>query len=385
MKAPVLLILAGVVFAGAGPVFADSMETTATPPTAVISPWTYWTDPTSGRFYRPTGIQVGNSYFLYVEGGAYRDIHTGPGSETCTSSGEKILAFSTNWTATALRSPFNYVGAVSPCINASNVHFQPGSAFRSSTDGLVKLLVDDIEGGTNVMHRDFKRVLLGSSSHGSAFTWSTFLKQSVVGGGTYSPYLVKLVQATATSNWWGTFWWAVCHKCDGMVYVQDGDLITESGRITVTMDSTNPRGYVVTILSGGVWQRVNDDGTFNFAPDVTSDILTQSIVRNNGAWEEWGDTGQCTATQGCYVGTPGCSTFVYRTTTPLGITGPLQQVTSQVRPMPTREPIGRTGPFRMQDMNGARLIYSTSGDRLCETDPGGYRGGTEIIVTEVNN
>jgi hypothetical protein len=130
---------------------------------------------------------------------------------------------------------------------------------------------------------------------------------------------------------------------------------------------------------------VNDDGTFGFAPDFTADVLPQSIVSNNGAWEEWGDTSVCTATAGCFVGTtPGCSTFQYRVTNQGGGLGPVQQVTSQVRLMPTRG--SRSGPFRMQDMNGVRLLYSASGDRVCDTlhiDAG--FGGFEIIVTELNN
>jgi len=152
------------------------------------------------------------------------------------------------------------------------------------------------------------------------------------------------------------------------------------------MDSTNPRGYVAYILSGGTWQAVNDDGTFNFAPDHTGDILTQSIVSNNGAWEEWGDTNQCTTTAGCYDGTPNdCRTFQYQVTNQGGGLGGIQTVTSSVRPMPTQNGFGRLGPFRMQDMNGVRLIYSSSTDRLCAEGIHDGFHGSEIIVTQVNN
>jgi hypothetical protein len=238
-----------------------------------------------------------------------------------------------------------------------------------------------------VLNKDFKQTLLGTSSDGIHFTWSTFLKQSVVGSGTYSTYLVKLVQATGNTNWWGTFWWAVCHVCDPKnVCIPCGDQVTAPGRIRVIMDPSNPRGYVAYILSGGTWQAVNDDGTFNFAPDVTGDILTDSVIFNNGAWEEWGINQQCTATAGCYDGTPGdCSTFQYATTNQLGGLGAIQNVFSSERPMPTKNTLGRFSPFRMQDMNGVRLIYSMSTDRLCAEGLENGFHGAEIIVTEVNN
>jgi hypothetical protein len=371
---------------GAGAAFAATNEVTLAP-TSVISPWTYWpTNPTLGRFYRPAGIQVGSTYYMYVEGGAFTTTTTGPGSESCPQIGEKILAFSTPWTSAGLRQPFTYVAPVSPCITQPMAHFITGSAFRSSTDGQVKLLIDETYNGSNVMANNFKQTLLGTSSDGRSFTWSTFLKQSVVGTGTYSPYLVKLVQATGNSDWWGTFWWAVCHKCDGSINVGLGDQVTAPGRIKVVMDSTNPRGYVAYMMSGGTWQAVNNDGSFNFAPDITGDILTQSIVANNGGWEEWGDTNQCTSTAGCYDGTTDCSTFQYRTTNQAGaLLSGIQGVTSSVRPMPTQNGLGRLGPFRMQDMNGVRLIYSSSTDRLCATGINDGFPGSEIVVTEVNN
>ncbi|HEX3552176.1 MAG TPA: hypothetical protein VIA62_02985 [Thermoanaerobaculia bacterium] len=386
MKPLLSLVLSSVVFIGAGAAFAASTEVNLTP-TAVISPWTYWpTAPTQGRFYRPTGIQVGNTYYMYVEGGAFTNTLTGPGSESCPQIGEKILAFSTPWTSQGLRQPFTYVAPVSPCISQPKAHFITGSAFRSSTDGQVKLLIDETYGGSQVQSGDFKETLLGTSSDGVHFTWSTFLKQSVVGSGTYSTYLVKLVQATGNTNWWGTFWWAVCHVCDGTTHLELGDQVTAPGRIRVIMDSTNPRGYVVYILSGGTWKAVNDDGTFNFAPDTTSDILTQSIVFNNGQWEEWGDTALCTAMDGCSDGTStDCSTFQYEVTNQGGGLGGVQMVTSMKRPMPTKNGLGRLGPFRMQDMNGVRLLYSSSTDRLCATGVNVGFPGSEIIVTEVNN
>jgi hypothetical protein len=364
-------------------------EETAVPfqPTAVISPFTYWpTSPRSGRFYRPTGIQVGNTFYMYVQGGAFTGSGSGPGSETCATVGEKALAFTTPWTAQGLRSPFAYAGVVSPCkTDVPMVHYQTGSVFRSSADGQIKLLIDQTENGSDPRSGNFKQVLLGSSTDGLHFNWSTFLKQSQINGVTYSIDEVVLVQATGNSNWWGMYNFASCTLCNGT----DGTGFWTAGRIKVVMDSTNVRGFVVYLLAsdGVTWSRVNDDGSFNFVPGTMWNYPSHSIVFNNNSWEAWGNG---------YTGTPptaGCddndmssySTFGYQIVTQSGPSGALQTVTSLARPMPTINGYGRISPFRMQDMNGVRLLYSASTDRLCATgDHEGFRG-SEIIASEINN
>jgi hypothetical protein len=371
----------------AGPILAASNETTS--PIAVISPYTYWpTNPTKGRFYRPTGMQVGNEFFLYVQGGAYTSTTTGPGSESCPSIGEKALLFKTPWTSTGLRSAYTYVKPVSPCkTDVPNVHYQTGSVFRSSTDGKIKLLIDQSENGSDPLLGHFKKVLLGSSTDGMNFTWSTFLRQSVVNGDTYSIDDVILVQATANSNWWGVFRYAHCTLCDGVESGATG--FWNIGRIRVTMDASNPRGFVVYLYaSDGTWKAVNDDGSFNFVPGTMWNYFTRSIVLNNGAWEAWVEEPLGgTPTGGCEDGDPqSTSTFAYQTITQTGAPGPLQTVTSSTRAMPTKNGFGRLNPFRIQDMNGKRLLFSGSTDRLCLSGATlqGFKG-MEIVLTEVDN
>jgi hypothetical protein len=349
-------------------------------PTAVISPYTYWCKPNTpctpqaGRFYNPAGIQVGSELYMYVQGGVYSSANGGPGSEC--SLGEEILLFKSAWTAAALRSPFSYVKTVSPCnTSVSGVHYQLGSVFRSAWDNKIKLLVDETEGGTSVQAGNFKRVLLGSSSDGQTFTWTPFIKQSSVNGELISIIEVTLVQATANSNWWGVFKFGSVCGC-------------ESGRMRVTPDATNPRGYVISILaSDNTWKNVADDGSFNFRPLNIGSPGMNSIVYNNNTWEGWGDQSAPGATAGCYDAafTQG-STFAYRTLTQSGPVGSVQTVTSDVRPMPTVNGLGRLYPFRLNDMNGARLLYSASRDRIC-TDTivaDGFRG-MEVVVTVVDN
>lgn len=366
------------------PAFADSVEITN--PVPAISPWTYWpTAPERGRFYRPTGVKFGSKYFLYVQGGAYRGITTGPGSETCPAIGEKALAFSTPYTSAGLRSPFTYERAVSPCNPATEVHYQTGAAWISSTDGKVKLSIDESEGGSAPRAGHFKRILLGSSSDGKNFTWSTFVKQSVIGGVTYSVAGANLVQATANTNWWGVFQFAKCTICNNT----EGTGFWDQGRMRVTMDATNPRGFVVYLLQtdGVTWGRVNDDGSFNFVPYSTGYIGARGIVLNNNQWEAWGIVGGIPE-GGCDDGDPTLSSsFGYYTVSQQGTFGPYQLVTtpSTGRAMPSMNGYGRLDPFRMNDMNGKRLVYSASTDRMCEAGKqNGFRG-MEILLTEVNN
>ena len=354
-------------------------------PKAVISPYTYWPGaPTSGRFYHPVGIRIGNQFFMYVQGGAYKGVATGPGSD-CAAIGEGILAFKTPWTAAGMRTPFTYVKEVSPCVTSpQDVHYSPGSAFQSAADGRYKLLIDMTENGSDPIHFDWKRTLIGDTADGVNFTWNTFLAQSVVGGTTFSFSSVVLVQATANSNWWGTFRFAF-----------DGHDFGSVGQLRVLMDATKPRGYVVTMLAGdGTWRNVKDDGTIDFVPRQQWEALgangmgAQSLVFNNisGAWESWGDGTGLTSKAGCPNDddpAPNISGFRYRTVTQGSTFGPLGEVTSQARAMPSINYAGRMTPFRVNDPANVHLLYSASTDRICEAfQMSGFKAA-EILVTEL--
>jgi len=365
----------------AAPLDAATQEVSLTP-TAVISPFTYWgSNPSQGRFYGPTGIRVGDEFFLYVQGGAYNTTTTGPGSE-CREVGEEVLLFKAPWTAQGLRGPFQYVRTITPCrTDVAQVHYSPGSVFKSTADNKYKLVVAETEGGSSPAEGHWKRTLLGSSADGVTWTWSPFIKQSSVGGVTYSVGGVTLVQASLNSNWWGTF-----------LFGGSGQGLWLVGRIRVVMDASNPRGYVVYLLAGdGAWRAVGDDGSFNFVPATAwggpAELASpHSLVLNNATWEAWGDYSGLPATAGCEEGDPATTaTFRYRVITQSGPIGPVEEVTSSVRPMPSKNLYGRFSPFRINDMNGVRLLYSASTDRMyCGGQGAGYRGA-EIVVTEVNN
>jgi len=381
------LLFAAPLLLFSGRIEASSNEKSTQAPAAVISPYTYWCTtpgnchPERGRFYNPAGVKVGNNYYIYVQGGAYVNVTTGPGSE-CTAVGEEILLFKAPWTAQGLRSPFTYVKTITPCrTDVPDVHYELGSVFQSSTDGKYKILVDETENGASVGNGNFKRILLGSSTDGLTWTWSPFLQQSTVGSVTYSFLESTLVQATANTNWWGMYLWGTTGSENLMV-----------GQIRVIQDAMNPRGFVAYLLaSDGTWKPVNDDGTVNFDPKGLWSVFASdggsatAIILNNGAWESWGSLGPGTATAGCNDGDIYDSTLIYRTVTQTGLPGPLQTVTSSVRPMPTINSSGRLYPFRLNDMNGAKLLYSASTDRMCtEGRLSGWKG-MEVVLTEVDN
>lgn len=63
----------------------------------------------------------------------------------------------------------------------------------------------------------------------------------------------------------------------------------------------------------------------------------------------------------------------------------MQQVTSQIRCLPSDNGVGRLFPFRINDMNGKRLLYSSSNDRNCSNlNPNPFVGMINLW-TEVNN
>lgn len=354
------------------PASAQSTEIAGT--NIIVSPWTYWADPRAGRFYNPAGIKIGNRYWLYVQGGRYLPVLTGPGSE-CLPLGEQILAFSNPWTHTGLRSHFTYEGLVSPCnTSAPEVHYQLGSVFQSSWDLQYKMLIDETESGATYPE-DFKRVLLRTSTDGRSWTTlasqNPFLKQSVVGGTLVAPIEVALVQGS--SDWWGMFLW--------------GGAANKVGRIKVTQTPANPRGFVVYIFaSDSIWRAVGDDGAISFLPANVATANQGSIVFDDGLYEYWHSGGTLQATTGCIDEVPGNSSLTLRTITEAGALGPLQTVTSSVRPMPTLNRYGRMYPFRHNDPNGKKLVYSASLDRMCEFDPAAWAWrGLEIVNTVVDN
>jgi len=127
------------------------------------------------------------------------------------------------------------------------------------------------------------------------------------------------------------------------------------------------------------------DGSFTFVPSNTGYSGARSIVNNNNTWEAWTITGG-TPTGGCDDGDANsASSYGYYTVSQGGAFGAMQKLTSLTRAMPTANGYGRLDPFRVQDMNGARLLYSVSNDRMCFAGRASGFRGLEILVSDVNN
>lgn len=359
---------------------ASSVETSG--PWVTASPYTYWSNPTQGRFYNPHGVLTASELLLFVQGGAYVNVFTGPGSEC--SHGEQVLLFSAPRTGGGVRSHFTYRGIVSPCERvpgATNVHYTNGSVFKSEWDNQYKLLISETENGATFSEGDFKRVLIGTSSNGYTWSWSAvpFIQQSTVQGQRISVIEVTLVQEPGGGDWWGVFNWGVNHAA-------------QMGQLKVERDPWNVRGFVVKILDeNDQWRTVADDGSFDFKPkNIWGNFQRAgSIVFNNGQYELWVSR-KVPASQGCPNSDPGDtdgSTFAYRTITKDGYLGPVQGVYSYLRAMPTLNNFGRLFPYRWNAGGGGKYLYSASADRICQEGRDRFPGwhGMEIVATLVNN
>ncbi|MCB1056133.1 MAG: hypothetical protein KDD11_11590 [Acidobacteria bacterium] len=374
------LALAAAMLAMLAPGTASALSTeTSGAPNTIVSPYTYWpTAPQSGRFYNANGVLTDTELLLFVQGGGFVNVTTGPGSEC--PLGEQILLFSAARTPSALRSHFTYEGLVSPCnTTASGVHYTTGSAFKSDWDSQYKLLINETENGAEFGEGDFKRVLLGTSPNGKSWTYPSsvnpFLQQSTVSGQLISIVEVNLVQEPGGGDWWGVFNFG-------------SSLPSQLGILKVEKAPSNPRGFVIKILdTSNQWSSVANDGSFNFMPKNLLSGLDRigSLLLNNGQYEIWFHK-KVAASQGCDDGIANGSTFVYRTITKSGVLGDEQAVQSNVRVMPTVNNTGRLFPYRFNAGGGGKYLYSSSTDHICQ-DKGPQAGfrGMEIVLTFVDN
>ena len=326
--------------------------------------------------------------------------------ENRAQSVQAVLSIGSGSLTVASNQPANasvhFIIDVTGYYTPTKMHYASGSAFRSA-DGKIRLLIDETARGSGPAHGHFKRVLLGTSSDGINFDWKTFLRQSMLPTGERISISDVILVKAVNGNWWGFFRWGSCTTCNGKGEENNTGLWYQ-GRILVTMNAANPRGFVVYLRNeADAWQQVNDDGSFNFRPLQTGQpYQARSLVQNAGTWELWSfdwlgsasDPNECDDE---IVNPPTGETlsrFVYQTVTPSGGYGAatgLERLAG-MRPMPSLNSSGRNWPWRVQDMNGKRLLYSVSTDRNCNRlrDAGNtgkvdqFRGA-EIVVTEIDN
>lgn len=352
----------------------------------------------SGTYYNPSGIVVGSKFYMYVQGGQFNP-STAPW-RSC--DGDQILLFSTPNTSTGLRSRFvpgtNTTGSnarISPCetdtgngsdgnptrtnspIFNQKHHYTAGQVFY---DGKYRMIAAASNyPGAN----DFTTLILGTSTNGVQWHWQPFIRS------TNSVHLPEVAFQVGTSSsycnpncythtpWWGFF--------------RIG--FSGTGLIKVDVSQQYPRGFRVWIFaSDNTWKQVDDTtGDFSFTPkDVWPGATPKAINFNVDHYELWATTYE--PHNGCApCTTPYCNgfagtTFSYRTVDAAFNLGPVQSVYSQIRCMPSDSDVGRLYPFRHNDMNAQKLLYSATNDQnICDTNLCANPFiGMYVVVTTVN-
>jgi len=321
---------------------------------------------TGGAYNNPTGIPIGGDFFLYAQGGNWDH---GPGG---SCPGDKILAFKNPYTSTGMTTPFQFVTRISPCDGAA---YGPGQVF--SSNGQYYMVADRSDTVT------FQELVLGTSTNGVQWTWQDFIRHT---GSVeiYSPVLVSGLSwfvcnpgCFSHTNWWGFFPFTTPGR--------------GTGRISVDVSNQYPRGFRVKILSGGQWVTVDDyTGEFSFTPDsVWNDVGVRSLAWDEDHWELWAFTNVphngCSPCDGEYDNGFAGTTFKFRNVYSEGSSlGPIQQVYSMVRCMPSDSHVGRMFPFRVNDPSGSKLLYSsTTDENICTTT--NPFAGSYVVVTELDD
>lgn len=309
-------------------------------------------DGVRGTFYNPTGIVVGGELYLYVQGGLSRSLASSECWNHCDL--DTIVRFEAPFTASGVRGPFEPGNRVSPCRGdelPELVHYGVGSVLRSSFDNQYKLFLDRTEGGADFSKGHFKEILIGTSSDAVDFTYpeevNPFIRQC------NGISIIDVTLIDDGSMWWGTFQFGTSQP-------------NQTGFMRVLDAPSNPRGFEVQILSGGTFKTVDDDGTFDFTPDnIWSNSGANSIVLDGGQYELWGSVGGGSGvTEGCEDPNAGSKKIVYRTIDSSGNLGPVQDISSRVRAMPSINGTGRLFPFRI-NRSGEKLLFTSTSDDVC--------------------
>lgn len=363
-----------------GPALSSSTEIQSHGTT--VSATQFTGDPLSGAFYNVTGIRVGSEFFLYVQG-ALGDGPVGPGQAGCPL--DKIFLFKAPYTSAGMKGEFEFVRRISPCTTFVNENGElKNSAYGAGQvfyDGQYRLLVDRSD------QMLFKDIFLGTSTNGVNWTWELFIHSTSsneveVVSPVLLPSSLKTCHCTPTchchNHWWGFFTF-------------NSPSTQGTGQMKVDWGPEYPRGFRVSILSGGQWLIVNDNtGDFSFTPDnVWPGVSVKTLFNNQGHFELWGfknvPHNGCAPCSGSYNNGFAGTTFIFRNVTEDFVFGPVESVDSNVRCMPSDSHVGRLYPFRVNGPSGEKFLFSSTNDQnICNPNLFGDFQGMYTVTTEVD-
>jgi len=358
-------------------------------------------EPTGGAYINPTGILIGSTFHLYVQGGQDQAHWSSTPWPDCV--GDQLLLFRTSNTASNLVAEFptGTVRRITPCLGDSpsqyplhssdpvfdvDHHWTLGNVFFAAGHYRIVSAASNYPEAS-----EFSELVWGRSSDGLNWYWEPFIKSTA---GYNMPEVLLEYSHTG-------FICVPGGSCTTFTHLSGYFRFTFAGvgRMKVAISSVYPRGFRVSILANnGQWLSVDDwTGEFSFTPmDIwpNDSARPKSIVSNGSTLELWAAVDPhylpgCCPSCGCdyYDSGGGPGSFAFRTINSDGTLGSAQPLYSNLRCMPSPYREGRLYPFRYNDSFGRKLLYSvTNDDNICDDEfsvHGNPFVGTYIVVTEV--
>jgi hypothetical protein len=335
------------------------------------SPPPLFTDPRAARFYGVHGLKVGSEFFFYVGGGVYttNGPNLDPGDE-CPK--EDIMLFAVPYTHKGLRGNdgMAYRGVITPC---DNFHYTGGTFFDDPTvagltyQGMtlgryVTTAAKTVDGAL------WREVVVGTSVNGQTWQWQTLLTVSASLNLAMIDGLRIQPKPGAPGVWFGVFSFAPGSSPDGIV----------TGKVEVNWNTRMVR--ILQNAATNTWFTVPFGGQITTMPAEVWDHRTDDFALVGGQYQLWGETKvPRSGVHPCGAAPPGGgpwppTVYVNNTAGPHGNQisyrtmdasfnlGPVKPLTSVVRASPSDYVRTMGFPFRLDDMNGKQLLYSSSTD-----------------------
>jgi hypothetical protein len=320
---------------------------------------------TNTTFYAPTSTLSpdGSLFYLYVQGDENLSDPTYTDQILMYTHPNTWNGLTSQFTSPTRLLPDPTQGQNASCFGSPYCFYGHPSVFRDAG----KYFMTALKSPDAV---NFNEQLLGTSSNGSTWTWTTLF--TTPAGINVPSVTLRYSSIGGQSYWWGFTELGV----GGYVGI---------GAIRVHLSLHNETTGQVSIdyiemISGGIWRSVPPGGQINFTPDIIDfGGVEPKLHWIYDHWELWASSvGEPKNNCGCITAGPYSYTagFRYRTVTTGYSLGPVQKVYSQLRCLPASYSDSRAYPFRVEWTN---LLYSMSNDQNCRED----FVGAYIVVTAI--